>query len=264
MARRAGPAYANATRADVSGGGGHASHRGTRIVDGAPHRSHQGGRSGCSSRAQDEQNGQGPSPHPAHARGKTASSMRDHIAATVPGTTDIGGIVFGVMRPSRWRTARKGSLVAILALEAVALAGLGLNWLVVGSITGPSIDDFVADGGHRVFTLIGLGIASWAASAAFVVIAVAIVTERGYAGTPHTPVWQAIVGGGILLQLGWLVLIAVGDVDPGTASRIAWCIGLALSAWATVCLWLELRGRIRPASTPLPPPPERAQIGSAG
>lgn len=137
MARRAGPAYANATRADVSGGGGQASHRDTENGDGAPHRSHHGGRNGCSSRAQEGQNGHGPSSHPAQARGKIASSMRDHIAATVPGTTDTGSIVLGVMRKARWRAARNGSVVVILTLEALTLAGLGLSWFVVGSLTGP-------------------------------------------------------------------------------------------------------------------------------
>ena len=168
------------------------------------------------------------------------------------------------MHQDRWRTARRWSTVAILSLETLALAGLGLSLLLVGSLTGPFIDDFVGEGGHRVtLTLVGLGIASWMGSVAFVVIAVAIVTMRGYVGTSHAWRWHAIFGVGLLLETGWLFLMASSDVDPGMASRISWCVGLALSAWTIVCLWLELRERMHPEPRTLPPPPVvPARLGS--
>ena len=77
----AGPRYANAARADAIGAGGQSRHRSTLTRDGRPQRRHHGGSSGTSSPAQVAQNGHGPAPHPAQARGKSTSTVLSSMGA---------------------------------------------------------------------------------------------------------------------------------------------------------------------------------------
>ena len=72
----AGPRYANAARADAIGVGGQSRHPSTSVGEGRPQRPHHGGCSGTSSPAHVAQNGHGPAPHPAQARGKSTSIAR--------------------------------------------------------------------------------------------------------------------------------------------------------------------------------------------
>ena len=80
-AARAGPRYANAARADAMGVGGQSPHRSTLVGEGRPQRPHHGGSSGTSSPAHVSQNGHGPAPHPAQARGNNTSIARPNTRA---------------------------------------------------------------------------------------------------------------------------------------------------------------------------------------
>ena len=82
-AARAGPRYAKADRADVIGFGGQSRHRSTSMGEGRPQRPHHGGSSGTRSAAHDAQNGHGPAPHPAQARGKRMSTARSSAFARI-------------------------------------------------------------------------------------------------------------------------------------------------------------------------------------
>lgn len=75
-ASRAGPRYANAALDDAIGGGGQSRHRSTSASEGRPQRRHHGGASGTSAPVHAAQNGHGPAPHPAQARGKRTSIAR--------------------------------------------------------------------------------------------------------------------------------------------------------------------------------------------
>ena len=75
-ASRAGPRYAKAARADAIGAGGQSRQRSTSIREGRPQRRHHGGSRGTSAPAHVAQNGHGPAPQPAQARGKRTSIAR--------------------------------------------------------------------------------------------------------------------------------------------------------------------------------------------
>ncbi len=77
----AGPSNRNGARARSISGGGHARQRVRGAGAGAPHRSHHGRSSARSELRQASQNGHGPSPQPAHRRGKTTSSSARSIDA---------------------------------------------------------------------------------------------------------------------------------------------------------------------------------------
>jgi hypothetical protein len=93
-ASRAGPRYAKAARAEVIGAGGQSRHRSTSVAAGLPHRRHHGGSRGTRPRLHDSQNGHGPAPHPAQARGNrmstTRSSAISRIACTLERAADTG------------------------------------------------------------------------------------------------------------------------------------------------------------------------------
>jgi hypothetical protein len=87
-ASRAGPRYANAARADAIGAGGQSRHRSTFAADGRPQRRHHGGCKGTSRAAQLPQNGHGPAPHPAQARGNRMSTARSSTRGTLRRAAD--------------------------------------------------------------------------------------------------------------------------------------------------------------------------------
>jgi hypothetical protein len=73
IARRIGPSNPNGARAIAMASGGQSRHDATGREAGAPHRSHHGGEITTSSERHEEQNGQGPEPHPAHRLGNSTS-----------------------------------------------------------------------------------------------------------------------------------------------------------------------------------------------
>jgi hypothetical protein len=91
IAARAGPAYRNGERATLTGGGGQSRQRSTATGPGRPHRSHHGGPSASSAARHPSQNGQLPTPQPAHRGGNTTSSARATTARRYKGppTRDI-------------------------------------------------------------------------------------------------------------------------------------------------------------------------------
>jgi hypothetical protein len=96
-ASRAGPRYANAERTDAIDAGGQSRHDSTSTLDGRPQRRHHGGCRGTSASAQSPQNGHGPVPQPAHARGNKTSTAR---SSALPSTTARYG-----PPPTRFRAA---------------------------------------------------------------------------------------------------------------------------------------------------------------
>jgi hypothetical protein len=67
------------------GAGGQSRHRSTSLGRGRPQRRHHGGSSGTSSLVHVEQNGHGPAPHPAQARGKRMSTARSSAIPSMEG-----------------------------------------------------------------------------------------------------------------------------------------------------------------------------------
>jgi hypothetical protein len=109
---RAGPRYAKAARADEIGDGGQSRHRSTSAGEGRPQRRHQGGPRGTSSRVHVAQNGHGPAPHPAHARGNRMSIARSSTAARYvapPTRFRATAPRSGRRRPSPRSSGRRGS-----------------------------------------------------------------------------------------------------------------------------------------------------------
>src|SRR5262249_32255642 len=85
--------------------------------------------------------------------------------------------------------------------------------------------------------------------------AIAIGANLGYPGTPHARFWRTTVGVAVFLQLGWIVMVAGGSVDPGVGSRIGWAVALAAGVAAATWCAMGWRDRGRPVATPPPPPP---------
>jgi hypothetical protein len=85
-ASRAGPRYANAERAEAIGGGGQSRQESTSVGAGRLQRLHHGGCRGTRATVQCSQNGHGPAPHPAQARGKRMSTTRSSAVSRTGGT----------------------------------------------------------------------------------------------------------------------------------------------------------------------------------
>jgi hypothetical protein len=160
------------------------------------------------------------------------------------------------MRADRWVAIRTGVVVVILCVQSVALAGLALSFLVIGSIAGSMLDEFLAPGSHRItITMIALGTLSSLACALAVLAAIAIGGGLGYRGSTHTVFWRTIVGVAAVLQVGWIVTVATSSVDPGPGNRIGWAGALILGACAAWWCGSAFLERARPVATPPPPAP---------
>jgi hypothetical protein len=106
-------------------------------------------------------------------------------------------------------------------LQWLVLAGLAFSLLVVGSITGAMLDEFLFDGGHRItITMPALGSLSLVACIAAATAAIAVGAGLGYRGGPRAAVWRTIVGVGAIVQVGWIVMVADSGVDPGIGGRV--------------------------------------------
>jgi hypothetical protein len=151
---------------------------------------------------------------------------------------------------------RTGVLVVILCLQSVALGGLALSFLVIGSIAGSMLDEFLAPGSHRItITMIALGTLTSLACALAALGAIAIGGGLGYHGSRHALIWRTIVGAAAALQVGWIVAVATSNVDPGAGNRIGWTGALILGGCATWWCVSAFRERARPLATPPPPAP---------
>jgi hypothetical protein len=160
------------------------------------------------------------------------------------------------MRTDRWASIRTGVLVVILCLQSVALAGLALSFLVIGSIAGSMLDEFLAPGSHRItITMIALGTVCSLACALAALGAIAIGGGLGYRGSPHAVFWRAVIGVAAALQVGWIVMVATSSVDPGAGNRIGWAGALVLGACAAWWCVSAFRERARTVATPPPPAP---------
>jgi hypothetical protein len=160
------------------------------------------------------------------------------------------------MRTARWASSRTAALTVILGLESLVLAGLAFSLLVVGSITGVMLDEFLFDGGHRItFTMLALGSLSLVACVAAATAAIAVGAGLGYRGTSHAALWRAAVGVGAIVQLGWIVMVAGGGGDPGIGGRVGWCVALTAGVLAAVWCAMEWRDRSNPVAAPPPPLP---------
>jgi hypothetical protein len=158
------------------------------------------------------------------------------------------------MRAIRWASVRSTVLLVILAFQSLALASLAFSLLVVGSFTGAMLDEFFSDGGHRItLTMLALGSLGLLACAAAAAAAVAIGAKLGYRGTRHAPFWRATVGFAALLQIGWVVMVAGSNPDPGAGDRIGWSI--ALVAGVVAAIWCAMAWRDRANPVAVPPPP---------
>ena len=160
------------------------------------------------------------------------------------------------MRTIRWAPIRTIALVVVLSFQSMAAAGLALSFLLIGSLSGEIMDSFFSDGGHRItITLFVLGSLGLVACAAAVLSAVAIGANLGYRGARHAAFWRTMVGVGVVVQLGWIALVATSSVDPGVGNRIGWCVMIAVGAVAALWCAMAWRDRARPATPPIPPAP---------
>ena len=160
------------------------------------------------------------------------------------------------MRTARWASSRTAALTVILGLESLVLAGLAFSLLVVGSITGVMLDEFLFDGGHRItFTMLALGSLSLVACVAAATAAIAVGAGLGYRGAPYAALWRAIVGVGAIVQVGWIVMVAGSGGDPGIGGRAGWCVALAAGIVAAIWTAMEWRDRASPVTAPPPPVP---------
>jgi hypothetical protein len=160
------------------------------------------------------------------------------------------------MRTGRWVSIRTGVLVVILGVQSFGLAGLALSFLVIGSIAGSMLDEFIAPGSHRItITMIALGTLCSLACALAVLAAIAMGLGLGYRGSRHAASWRAVVGAAVVLQAGWLVLVATSNVEPGAGNRLVWVVTLILGTCAAWWCASAFRERARPVATSTPPAP---------
>jgi hypothetical protein len=147
-------------------------------------------------------------------------------------------------------------LVVILCVQSFGLAGLALSFLVIGSIAGSMLDEFIAPGSHRItITMIALGTLCSLACAIAVLATIAIGIGLGYRGSRHAAFWRTVVGAAVTLQAGWLVLVATSNVDPGAGNRFVWGLTLILGVCAAWWCASAFRERARPVATQPPPAP---------
>jgi hypothetical protein len=143
------------------------------------------------------------------------------------------------MRTIRWAPIRPIAVVVILSFQSMALAGIALSLLLIGSLAGGIMDSFFSDGGHRItITLFVLGSLALLACAAAATSAIAIGANLGYRGTRRAMFWRTMVG-----------------VGPGVGNRIGWFVMLAVGAVAAVWCAMLWRDRAQPASPTIPPAP---------
>jgi hypothetical protein len=103
-ASRAGPRYANAERAETTGAGGQSRQESTSMAAGRPQRRHHGGCRGTRAAVHPSQNGHGPAPHPAQARGNRTSTARSSTFSRTGGTLRRAA---DTLRGARPRAARR-------------------------------------------------------------------------------------------------------------------------------------------------------------
>ena len=155
-----------------------------------------------------------------------------------------------------WTSIRSWALVVILGSQALALGGLALSWFLIGSLAGWFMDAMVSPGEHRItFTMFALGGLCLLGCAVATTAAIAIGAERGFRGAPHAAFWRTPIGVATVLQGAWVWMVATGSVDPGVASRIGWCVALALAVVAAVGCAMAWRDRANPVAIPPPPLP---------
>jgi len=160
------------------------------------------------------------------------------------------------MRTIRWAPIRPIAVVVILSFQSMALAGIALSLLLIGSLAGEIMDSFFSGGGHRItITLFVLGSLALLACAAAVTSAIAIGANLGYRGTRHATFWRTMVGVGVAVQLGWIALVATSSIDPGVGNRIGWSVMLAVGAVAALWCAMLWRDRAQPATPTIPPAP---------